>query len=283
MHEARIPRFVGLALFVFSSLLSVPAFAQIDFSGQWGQRYFEDQEERAPGGELGDYTGLPINDAARMRADTWDAAIYGLNEWQCRPHSAVYMWRSVHPARIWKELEPVTGEVIAIHANFHDLIERVVYMDGRPHPPEEAAHTWAGFSTGKWEGNMLTVTTTHLKEYIIRRDGVPVSDRATMIEHWMRHGDFLTIVQIVTDPVYLTEPFIQTTDFVLDLSIVDAPELCEVEEESDHPKGWVPHHLPGASREEEEFAKKHGLPIEAVRGGAETMYPEYRAKLKQAK
>ena len=38
-----------------------------------------------------------------------------------------------------------------------------------------------------------------------------------MIEHWMRHGDFLTIVQIVTDPVYLTEPFIQSTDFVLDL------------------------------------------------------------------
>ena len=283
MHDARSARFVGIALFVFASLSSVPAFAQIDFSGQWGQRYYEDQEERAPGGELGDYTGLPLNDAARMRADTWDAAIYGLNEWQCRPHSAVYMWRSVHPARIWKELEPITGEIIAIHANFHDLIERVVYMDGRPHPPEEAAHTWAGFSTGKWEGNMLTVTTTHLKDYIIRRDGVPVSDRTTMIEHWMRHGDFLTIVQIVTDPVYLTEPFIQTTDFVLDLGIVDAPELCEVEEEADHPQGWVPHRLPGASSEEEEFAKKHGLPIEAVRGGAETMYPDYRAKLKQAK
>jgi hypothetical protein len=45
----------------------------------------------------------------------------------------------------------------------------------------------------------------------------------------------------------------------------------------------VPHRLPGASKEEEEFAKKHGLPIEAVRGGAETMYPDYRAKLKQAK
>jgi hypothetical protein len=283
MHSARFARFVGVAIFLCSTLSSVPAFAQIDFSGQWGQRYYEDQEERAPGGELGDYTGLPLNDAARMRAETWDAAIYGLNEWQCRPHSAVYMWRSVHPARIWKELEPVTGEVIAIHANFHDLIERVVYMDGRPHPPEEAAHTWAGFSTGKWEGNMLTVTTTHLKEYIIRRDGVPVSDRTTMIEHWMRHGDFLTIVQIITDPVYLTEPFIQTTDFVLDLGIVDAPELCEVEEEADHPKGWVPHRLPGASTEEEEFAKKHGLPIEAVRGGAETMYPDYRAKLKQAK
>jgi hypothetical protein len=56
-----------------------------------------------------------------------------------------------------------------------------------------------------------------------------------------------------------------------------------VEEESDHPKGWVPHRLPGTASEEEVFAKKHNLPVEAVRGGAETMYPEYRAKLKQAK
>ena len=118
-----------------------------------------------------------------------------------------------------------------IHVNFQDLIDRVIYMDGRPHPPEEAPHTWAGFSTGKWEGDMLTVTTTHLKEYIIRRDGVPVSDRATMIEHWMRHGDYLTIVQIVTDPVYLTEPFIQSTDFVLDRPCRGRPNLCEVEEE----------------------------------------------------
>jgi len=282
MHRFRLSQFVALVLFLFVTLISVPAFAQIDFSGQWGQRYYEDQEERAPGGELGDYTGLPLNEAARMRAETWDAAIYGLNEWQCRPHSAVYMWRSVHPARIWKELEPITGEVIAIHANFHDLIERIVYMDGRPHPPEEAAHTWAGFSTGKWEGNMLTVTTTHLKEYIIRRDGVPVSDRTTMIEHWMRHGDFLTIVQIVTDPVYLTEPYIQSTDFQLDLHGTQAPVLCEVEEETDHPRGWVPHRSPEqAQKDQETFAKKHNLPIEAVKGGAETIYPEYRKKLKQ--
>ena len=268
---------------MFSSLLSVPAFAQLDFSGQWAVRYHEDFEERSPGGELGDYTGLPLNDAARLRADSWDAGLYGLDEWQCRPHSSMYMWRSVHPFRIWKDVEPITGETIALHVNFQDEIERVVYLDGRPHPPEEAPHTWAGFSTGKWEGDMLTVTTTHLKEYIIRRDGVPVSDRSTMIEHWMRHGDYLTTVQIITDPVYLTEPFIQSTDFVLDVHVGDIPNLCEVEEESDHPKGWVPHRLPGTASEEEVFAKKHNLPVEAVRGGAETMYPEYRAKLKQAK
>jgi len=282
MQDARRARFVGFAFFLCSFLISVPASAQVDFSGQWAVRYHEDFEERSPGGQLGDYTGMPLNDAARLRADSWDAGLYGLNEWQCRPHSAVYMWRSVHPARIWRDIEPVTGETIAIHVNFHDLIDRVIYMDGRPHPPEEAAHTWAGFSTGKWEGDMLTVTTTHLKEYIVRRDGIPVSDRTTMIEHWMRHGDFFTVVQLVSDPVYLTEPFVQSTDYVLDSTAQIFPELCEVEEESDHPKGWVPHHLPGTNHEAEEFAKKYGLPVEAVRGGAETMYPEYRAKLKQA-
>jgi hypothetical protein len=30
-----------------------------------------------------------------------------------------------------------------------------------------------------------------------------------------------------------------------------------------------------------EFATKRELPLEAVRGGAETMYPEYQQKLKE--
>src|SRR5262245_34298660 len=165
-------------------LMATPASAQVDFSGMWATRHHEDSQERGQGGELGDYLGLPLNDAARMRADTWDAALYGLPEWQCRPHGADNMWRSVHPVRITKEVDPVPGRTIAFHANFQDLLERVVYLDGRPHPSPDAPHTWAGFSTGRWEGDMLTVSVTHLKEYILRRDGPPRSDLATMTEHW---------------------------------------------------------------------------------------------------
>src|SRR3954467_7432361 len=120
-------RSFGFAVFVVCSCLSVPAFAQIDFSGEWSVRYHEDQEERSPGGELGDYTGLPLNDAARLRADTWDAALYGLSEWQCRPHASTYMWRSVHPVRITKETEPITGEAVAFHVNFQDLLDRTIF------------------------------------------------------------------------------------------------------------------------------------------------------------
>jgi len=39
----------------------------------------------------------------------------------------------------------------------------MIWMDGRPHPPEHAAHSWTGFSTGAWDGAMLTVKTRHVK------------------------------------------------------------------------------------------------------------------------
>jgi hypothetical protein len=104
-----------------------------------------------------------------------------------------------------------------------------------------------------------------------------------MTEHWMRHGDFLTVVQIVEDPVYLTEPFIQSTDFVMDPHIADAPELCEVEEETDHPRGWVPSRTPEeAQKDQQSFAQKHNIPVDAARGGAQTMYPDYRKRMQAA-
>jgi hypothetical protein len=261
--------------------LAIPcAFAQVDFSGEWAPRFHEDQPERVPGPELGDYLGLPINAASRMRAYSWNASIMTLPEWQCRPHSADYIWRGPSPVRISKEVNPVTRQVTAFHAEWLRSIDRPIYLDGRPHPPEEAAHTWAGFSTGRWEGDMLTIDTTHLKEGYIRRNGVPRSDQATLIEHWMRHGEFLTVVTIVTDPVYLSEPFIRSTDYQLDLHQQIPPYPCEVVQEVERPKGVVPHHLPGTNTFLGEFPAKHGIPEQAAQGGAETMYPEYRKKLK---
>ena len=32
-----------------------PAFAQVDFTGEWAPRFYEDQPERVAGPELGDY------------------------------------------------------------------------------------------------------------------------------------------------------------------------------------------------------------------------------------
>jgi hypothetical protein len=161
-------------------------------------------------------------------------------------------------------------------------VDRPVYMDSRPHPPDYAPHTWAGFSTGKYEGDVLTTYVTHLKESYIRRNGMARSEKATVTEHWIRHGDWLTVVTIVNDPVYLTEPFIRSTDYELDVHQHIPPYPCESVTEVERPKGVVPNILPGANRSLDEFADRHGVPREAARGGAETMYPEYRKKLKGA-
>ena len=274
---ARTARVLGMA----AALANFPLLAQIDLAGEWNPLFHEDQPERIPGPEIGDYLGLPINDAARMRGDIWDADLLTLPEHQCKPHPADYGPRGPAHLRLWKEVDTATQQTIAWHTHIDwQAPERTIYMDGRPHPPEYAAHTWQGFSTGQWDGDILTVTTTHLKIGWIRRNGIPRSDRATLIEHWIRHDDHLTWVSEVIDPVYLTEPFIRSTDFVLDPHQVIAPYPCESVEEVAREKGAVPHHLPGTNSYLDEFATRNHVPAAAARGGAATMYPEFKLNVR---
>ena len=262
-----------------------PAGVSIDLTGEWGQRVHEDQPERGPGPELGDYLGLPNNDAARLHGDTWDASLLTLPEHQCMPHPSTYALRGPQNLRIWKEVDPNTQDLIAYRTHGSWMApERSIYMDGRPHPPEYAAHTYQGFSTGIFEGNMLTTFTDHVKEGWIRRNGIHHSDEATMVEHWFRHGNVLTVATIVTDPVYLTEPMIRTSnwEWAPNQNVGSYPcNPFQIVVEVERPIGTVPSHLPGTNAFLHEFADMHHLPFEATRGGAETMYPEYQLKLQQ--
>jgi hypothetical protein len=271
-------------LFLMAILLSYPAHAQTDPTGEWSPRFHEDEPERIPGPEIGDYLGLPINAAARLRGDSWDATLLEIPENQCRAHGADYAWRGPSNIRIWKEVDLATQQLVAYHIYTSAYNEsRTIWMDGRPHPPDYARHTWAGFSTGTWDGDILTVTTDHLKENWVRRNGIPRSDRAVVTERFLRHGDFLTVAVITYDPVYLTQPFIRTTDFIEDPHQQIAPWPCEAVDEVDRPEGVVPNHLPGTNPFLDEFPAKYGIPPEAARGGADTMYPEYETKMKQMK
>jgi hypothetical protein len=269
-------RFVILGLLM---LTSVPAFAQTDFSGEWAPRFHEENHERGPGRDVGNYLGLPINEEARLRADAYSGSILTLPEMQCRPMQSDSIWRGPSQIRISKEVDPVTREITAFHHETLRTVDRVIYLDGRPHPDEYTPHTWAGFSTAKWEGDMLTITTTHLKEGYIERNGVPRSDKATFVEHWIRYDDWMTVVTIVTDPVYLTEPFILTSDFQLNLRQQIPPYPCTIVEEITRGREVVPHWLPGTNPDLEEYANRFNVPFEATRGGAETAYPEYRLKM----
>ena len=276
----RTPIVTALLLLVLM-LVNVQSFGQTDFSGEWVNLIHEDSNERTPGPPLGDYLGIPLNEAGRMRAETHDALEWGLPEFQCRPHPAPYQWRAPSPMRIFKEIDPVSLELTAFQVYSVRNFARPIYMDGRPHPPEWAPHTWSGFSTGKWNGNTLVVTTTHLKESYLRRNGPTFSDEATVTEYLMRHGDLLTIVTIVNDPIYLEEPFLQSMNFRLDLHVELPYFHCTVVDENISRD--VPHFLPGKNTNLTEWTAKDGIPEEAAKGGAETIYPEYRSKIKNKK
>jgi cyclase len=275
----------SVALSVLAIVVSsVPASSQVLLSGNWiPYRTHEDEQDRGPGPDLGDYLGLPINDAARLFAESWDASRLTLQEHQCRVHVAPYIYHGPLNLRIWEEKDPETQQIIAIK-NYISTYEqtRTIWMDGRPHPSAYAPHTFMGFSTGKWDADGLTVTTTHLKQGWLRRNGVPESDQTTMIEHFVRHDRILTHMAIISDPVYLAEPLVRTTDFAIAVED-NATWLwpCEyVAEIIGRPKGEVPHYLPGKNSFVQEFLDRTGAPAQATKGGPESIYPEYAATLK---
>src|SRR5262245_20016629 len=281
-------RFPAGAAIIVTAIAMCPStvHAQAELTGSWAPRYHEDVEERIPGPQIANFLGLPINEAARQWALSWDASRLTLPEHQCQVHNAAYIYRGPLLLRIWEERDPQTQKLIAIK-NYISTYEqtRTIWMDGRPHPPDYAAHTWQGFSTGEWEGDMLTVTTTHIKQGWHRRNGLPASDLITLTEHFIRHGLYLTHISVVTDPVYLTEPLVKSQNFVLNER--QAPETawlwpCQIVEEiAGRPEGAVPHYLPGENPFVHEFADQSGIPLEATLGGADTMYPEYMLKLRR--
>jgi cyclase len=272
-------------VFVFVTLVaSAPAFAQIDLSGEWAGTFHEDLPHRG-GVRLGDYTGLPLNEAGWRKGQSWDEDARSTPERQCIPHVVTYALRGPATIRFIKVIDPVSGELQAYRLDGSYGRPRTIWMDGREHPSDLAPHTWAGFSTGTWERNTLVVSTTHIKTGWLLRNGAPTSDLATMREYFTRYKDYLMVATFINDPVYLEEPFIRTTNFVLSLpSNADAWGNCGPAQITDElggrPKGAVPHYLPGQTAHIQEFLSKSDVPAEAARGGAATTYPEYMAKLK---
>ena len=293
---------IPLSLLLMVLLLSIPAFSQqgaaierglqagtgagveqvltqsTDFAGEWVVRNWQSRTERSTGASLGDYLGMPLNAAGRMRAETFDAGEWSLQDLLCRRHPVPYQWRAQGAMRITKEVDPVSREFVAYHAQYVRSLDRAIYMDGRPHPPDYAPHTWEGFSTGEFVGNDLVITTTHLKESYIRRNGPTMSDQVKVTEWLTRHGDYLTITTYIDDPIYLEEPFIQSVTYQWEPHTELEFFPCTVVNENISDK--VPHFLPGKNPWLKEFSEQEGVPYEATRGGAETMYPEYRSKMK---
>ncbi len=221
------------AIVCVGSLTSNSAGAETDLTGYWAPIMHEDRIFRTAGPSPRDYSGLPINDAARAIADVWNPEDNYKPENQCEMHGAAYIMRS--PLRF--ELSYDDADTISIKIELEMGRERKIYLAGRAREPGPA--TDMGHSVGRWDGDTLTVTTTHMRQKYIRRNGVPNSEEAVMTEHFVRHGDLLTLISIIEDPVYLTTPLIRSVSFnLLDQEFKWIRFPCEVIE-------W-PGGLPGA-------------------------------------
>ena len=269
----------ALTALVLGGAASV-AYAQMDLSGEWLQKMHQDAVERGAGPDIGDYTAC----RSTMRIEC--AVTAGHRPNGSRSNTSVSLIpRTTHLAGreacvygpTWI---PGTMTVSSWHTEIMWMQPtREIFMDGRAHPPAFAPHTWQGYSTGHWNADMLEVDTDHLKEGWLRRNGLQRSEKAHMKEFVIRHEDVLTLVAIVHDPVYLTEPLIRSSEWVLDPGYHPIVSVCTPVGDVPHPKGWVAYELPGQNDALNEFAIKYGIPIEGVRGGAETIYPEYQQRL----
>ena len=104
-----------------------PQYSRTDFSGVWGELVHEDSYERSGGPPLGDYQGIPLNEAGRRKADSHDHSEWSLPEFQCRPHSAPYQWRALGSVRFWEEIDPVGRDLTAIHIEY---LRSAIYSPG---------------------------------------------------------------------------------------------------------------------------------------------------------
>jgi len=282
-----------------SLLLLVPAhaaLAQVDLVGDWNHPGLFGQEDiidRGQGPELGDYLGLPLNEAGLRKAESHSGSWLSVPEHQCTPHPATYQTWGPNSLSINKEYDRSRRTVSAIRLDGTYGLDRIVWMDGRPHPSEDALHTFNGYSTGHWEGDTLVVETTHIKLGWLRRNGTPTSELARMMEYYTRYDDHLMVTTVVDDPVYLSEPFIRTTEYVLNprplpvigfpLTRNDGPIFykCFPAEETTAAKHYVPHYLPGENPLLDEFSETYSVPRWALGAGVASMYPEFVERLKQ--
>jgi hypothetical protein len=264
--------------------ISTPAYAQIELTGSYAPRLHEDYMERGPGSDLGDYSGVPLSDDGRAKALLYTSNQPSTLERQCLAQSiGVFQYRP-RGIKIYPKMDDADHLIAWIIGGDNLRGEMTIWMDGRPHPSPNAQHTEGGFTTGKWEGDTLTAKTTHVKTAWIRRGvGLPGSDRSTFTFYITRNENLLTITSIQEDPYYLTEPHVVSRVWEMDPRgdqgqegiCVTANEIPRLEDTD-----IVPHYLPGQNPEADFMTRTYNLPREAAMGYAESLYPEYRKKIK---
>ena len=142
----------------------------------------------APELASGDFGGLKVKPPALAAAMKWKAADEMTLAKACQPPSVVYTMQGPFPM----EIDQAT-ELIVIRLEYYDLF-RVIYLDGRGHPPADAPHSKMGHSIGRWEGSTLVVDTTHIAASTILNNGLDHGDNIHLVERLWLSADGKTLM-----------------------------------------------------------------------------------------
>lgn len=207
--------------------------AQVDITGRWVALVTEDWLWRMVTAPKGDVTSIPVNPHGREVANQWNPEQDNANGEQCRAFGAAGLMRM--PVRLnisWQD-----DNTLRIDSDAGEQTRLLHFTADAPVPAEAS---WQGHSTASWtrptpvfdmrsifgspkdrpQGPIkaaLQVETTHLRAGYLRKNGVPYSEQAQLTEYFstVRAGgnEYLTVMSIVKDPVYLTGPFVTSSQF----------------------------------------------------------------------
>lgn len=204
--------------------------APVDLTGYWVALITEDWRYRMMTPDKGDYAGVPLNAAGRALAAGWDPARDEASGEQCKSYGAAAIMRL--PTRLhisWQDDNTLRIDTDA------GTQTRLLHFRGTP--PQGGAPSLQGYSVASWEGlsratvvwdarigakptvaGFLQVVTTQLKPGYLRKNGVPYG-AGTKVEEYFDSfkepgGDtWLIVTSIVTDPEYLDQNFITSSQF----------------------------------------------------------------------
>jgi hypothetical protein len=270
--------------------------AQVDLSGNWALQNQQNYTESHYGNLPVDFLGIPLNKDGRAAALGFDAGdVLTELERQCEPWSEHYLVEYGGPPAAGGGIsgirisastsDRVDGKVEAWQiSGSADRMPVTIWMDGRAQPGAADLHTFGGSAAGAWRGDTLVATITNLKDGFLTRNGAPSSNQETLTLFISRHGDLLTITGIIRDPVYLSAPYALAQTYKP--FPAGAPAVAEM-----HcgPSEIIPgfsdgyhsrRNLPGTNSAAAYMSENYNIPADAAQGGEETMYPEYRKKLK---
>jgi hypothetical protein len=144
----------------------------------------------------GEYGGLILTPAAMAVAEAWDPTDDFTLSLACAAPSIAYSMQGPFPFEIHQ-----SDAFIVLRMEYFDVV-RMIFLDGRDHPPADAPHTKAGHSIGWWEGDVLVVDTTHLEASTLTNNGLYHSDRMHLVERFTLSddGQMLLATQEYEDP-----------------------------------------------------------------------------------